>query len=1096
MVPDEAPCQVDGKPTILSPVQLYLRKLYKHQPMDREKFSTAPRQQEPTPVSLTSVHHPPSPKLEPQPPAPVPVLINKRGPKVKCFDRANVRRRQKNLEKKLDLGIRAVVSDVLGPDAPIDRAFGQFFRSPTGKRTATKVNQDLCVADTGHKITEGLKKMLRELPKSHSRFKACLVRKLLGDVDSNIVTRVFDIKASYHRNSRRGTTEQLQADSRLLSEKRSKPIEVPQWTVPDGVQRAAAEFAKRCMVQKSGYHTERLHLLQRLETVYELFQEESKSGRLYVTALEYDPAMRWKKGSKPMTVQQRNIELSLIKAAQDGGDDADVTLPVGWENYTIKPLGSQTFWEVVERQGVKFTRVHKPWFCQVCDRQASLVRQLENVKEELRFLTVDCPERVLLVKRGRVLERKVERGKLHNEQKLHQRPYAAQIMDQLKEGEAVVVEDFVAHYNIWGEKIVNLILTVKWKEGDVVKTKYLDNYCSDQISNREDHYFPRHVWDFHLSKDGSGELSRFKKIFRNGDSGPHFINQHMMWWWGTVYETYGIEIDFNTLPKRHAWNECDGEGGRTTTFFRREALAGNAPVTAKQCADSLNNSDKFASSAAYWFAAINHDPALFPGKLELRDMEGIQKMSEFSFFHFDADHKVARTAGVVRARPLSGKGDWQTWDLLRRKGVGWYCVRCTIRSGRAIHHPKRGCKIGQPPPTVKASPANGGQGPGQSVAGAAALAEKSKIDKSVRICRSCELVKKHDKCKRSCQDCWSAKASGKSQAKRKRKGTTKAIAVTAELPSDSGVVVVTSSSSSSSSPSPPQSSASSSPSTSSSLASYSTSSSSSSSSSSTSSASAPSSSSPSPPPSSASSSSSVASSSTSSSSSSSQSSSSSSSSTWTSAKPAPARPRKRGREPVVGPQSVQLKGKPRPRRSGWGREEAEGQAEGEPEEEVKGQAHEEAEGHDKSKEIRTSNRRGQRSRRTYVALEPVEIVDERWWPENGPEPFTQRVCEVRFGDGSVEQVLAEDLDGRVPLDDPLIEQNGLYAAVLEAWRGNHLPPPHPDAATDEDDDSDSETVDGRPQASRPPPNIQLSSGDESEYVDAGDMSLESSDSAE
>jgi hypothetical protein len=47
---------------------------------------------------------------------------------------------------------------------------------------------------------------------------------------------------------------------------------------------------------------------------------------------------------------------------------------------------------------------------------------------------------------------------------------------------------------------------VKWC--DDLKTKYLDNFWSDPDSNAETAYFPRHVWKFHLAKDGIGELSR------------------------------------------------------------------------------------------------------------------------------------------------------------------------------------------------------------------------------------------------------------------------------------------------------------------------------------------------------------------------------------------------------------------------------------------------------------------------------------------------------------------------------------------------------------------------------------------------------------
>jgi hypothetical protein len=177
-----------------------------------------------------------------------------------------------------------------------------------------------------------------------------------------------------------------------------------------------------------------------------------------------------------------------------------------------------------------------------------------------------------------------------------------------------------------------------------------------------------------------------------------------------------------------------------------------------------------------------------------------------------------------------------------------------------------------------------------------------------------------------------------------------------------------------------------------------------------------------------------------------------------------------------------------------------GKAKGAAEMNVNGPAKEKAKGQKKGKEQGkdtengTSTRRGCRPRHTYTALEPVEIVDERWWPEDGPEAFTQRVCEVRFGDGSVEQVLAEDVDGQAPLGDPLIDQNGLYSAVLEAWREHHVPPPYP--GDDTDGDGDDGTVEVNSARSPLPLSPQHSSGDESEYVQSGDSSSDSSDCVE
>jgi hypothetical protein len=112
----------------------------------------------------------------------------------------------------------------------------------------------------------------------------------------------------------------------------------------------------------------------------------------------------------------------------------------------------------------------------------------------------------------------------------------------------------------------------------------------------------------------------------------------------------------------------------------------------------------------------------------------------------------------------------------------------------------------------------------------------------------------------------------------------------------------------------------------------------------------------------------------------------------------------------------------------------------------------------------------------------VEIVDEIWWPEGGAERFTQRVCQVIFDDGSVEMVLAEDLDGEC-LDEPMIAQNGAYEMVFHAWRQHHAPPPHPLHSNTGNDAVSDESHIGSDVESRPAPTLQISSGDESAYVD-------------
>jgi hypothetical protein len=704
------------------------------------------------------------------------VVKPKRGPRVRCHDKGNVNRRKRKREKTMGTALAAAVHSVVGPGAEVDEVLGDYFRSPHGKRQARDISDDLLTADAGHTVSTALKTMLMELPKAHSKYKACIVRQLLSDVGSDMATKVFNIKAGYHRNVRRRTAEQLRADRLLLAERRQSAPKAPKLHVSTSEEEAMANVAKSCMVTKSGTHSTRLQLLQRLENVYAAYVLECMSGRFYVALNGVDPALRFCEGQNTkMTNVQRNIELALIKVLQESGDDADVQLPEGWEAKIIQPRDKKVFWAAVKNQDVKFTRVHKPWGCEICDRQASLIVQRDRAVEEEQMLgDLKSPEARLLWKRVSDLQKLIDHGELHAEQKENQRPYTRKLRKGLKEGEAEVTEDFVAHYDINGDKIINLIFTVKWKEGGVLKTKYLDNYCSDADSNAESRFFPRHVWEFHLSADGSGELARFKKIFRNGDSGPHFLNNSMMWYFSTVHKRHGIEIEFNTLGKRHAWNECDGEGGRTTTWFRREALEGRGPVTAEQCATSINTSGKFLNSVAYWYEAIDQDPALFPE--EFRPLKSIQKMSEVSYFHFDADGEERWLEGIVRAREVSGRGDWHTFDLLRRKGKGYYCKLCTSHYERPVYHAKRDCTF-RPPP--KQRPPGGGQGPGQSDAGLAAIRMRKalKRDKSLRKCKICELVKRHDKFKRSCQDCVAAKVASASGGKQTKAASAKKVKV-------------------------------------------------------------------------------------------------------------------------------------------------------------------------------------------------------------------------------------------------------------------------------------------------------------------------------
>ena len=69
-------------------------------------------------------------------------------------------------------------------------------------------------------------------------------------------------------------------------------------------------------------------------------------------------------------------------------------------------------------------------------------------------------------------------------------------------------------------------------------------------------------------------------------------------------------------------------------------------------------------------------------------------------------------------------------------------------------------------------------------------------------------------------------------------------------------------------------------------------------------------------------------------------------------------------------------------------------------------------------------------------LVAVRMLSERWGPPSGRGKFSQRVFRVEFSDGSVQTLVAEDIQDPLPHDVPL-EQNEFYTDVLRAWRVLH-----------------------------------------------------------
>ena len=80
-------------------------------------------------------------------------------------------------------------------------------------------------------------------------------------------------------------------------------------------------------------------------------------------------------------------------------------------------------------------------------------------------------------------------------------------------------------------------------------------------------------------------------------------------------------------------------------------------------------------------------------------------------------------------------------------------------------------------------------------------------------------------------------------------------------------------------------------------------------------------------------------------------------------------------------------------------------------------------------------------RRNSVDLQPVDIQKEYWGPPKGSKhALTQRLYKIKFDDGSLQTVLAEDtIDSEAVVVDTL----SVYQELIRRWRESHPPPPQP-----------------------------------------------------
>ncbi len=278
---------------------------------------------------------------------------------------------------------------------------------------------------------------------------------------------------------------------------------------------------------------------------------------------------------------------------------------------------------------------------------------------------------------------------LHREQYLVQRDHIKWLSTQLKQGEALVYQDFSSSYDklrTTRNRTVNLIFSiVEMGPYGRITIRYLCNIVTHKDFTKEDSYYVADVWDHHLRKDGKGsdEFKNIHKIIRTGDSGSHFHCFSTIFFESHIQEKYGIEFSTHTLCKRHAYNMCDSIGSICKAVVEEtELLTHTTNADAEAICVMINTKTKFH---AYRFGEINRHSSLF-GKAKA--MPGIQTKCEFQYYVHTFDGAKEYIPGYVLAKDVSGKAEerYVLYDLVADRGWGPMCPKCADFYLRPAYH--------------------------------------------------------------------------------------------------------------------------------------------------------------------------------------------------------------------------------------------------------------------------------------------------------------------------------------------------------------------------------------------------------------------------
>ena len=367
------------------------------------------------------------------------------------------------------------------------------------------------------------------------------------------------------------------------------------------------------------------------------------------------------------------------------------------KQFKIKPVGDDTFWEILKAAKLKYTTNLKPTYCKLCEEGPCLLTELEKNaqiadrlrqrKEELemelitgcgvtiatkdleynRSATAKCEKGLQdNIKRRRELSKAMCKYEQHLKQFIHCRAEVKKIEHSLQQGECLMYRDFVSQYCCDGSKMCNLQLVVVFKDKmDVQRQVQISNFSHCESN---DAFFVQDVMDLHMkgkNNGGSGVFDKYRKITITGDHGVHFSDVQTVYNESRMFEKYGKEIHIVSLCSYHCYNRCDAAGVHSKKLAQREAKNGNPLKIAKDYTKAVLD-DMRPDTIAYTFEEINRSQDVFG--TELLESTGIATLRDMCEIAFDVtyeDGQTLRKPGIIKCRavPFDGKFTVRTFKM-------------------------------------------------------------------------------------------------------------------------------------------------------------------------------------------------------------------------------------------------------------------------------------------------------------------------------------------------------------------------------------------------------------------------------------------------